>query len=304
MYISREDTLIFKGIAILLVLICHIVGVFGIRYATPLGGIGVSIFLLLSGYGLNESYKLKGLKGFIRKRVSTVYLPYMLVVIIDNLILSFNLNGLLNDLLLITTPNFMWFIQFIVINYFLFYLINLIVPEKAQNFAWIIIGILLFFFGSALIAEQSFIFWLGIYLSNKSNDNKPDNNNQIILSILLLVIGACALLIKQLSVVRLGSKYIYYLIETILKNCSALGIITLLKKTPINMMNFKFIFSYLGKYAYEIYLIHAIAFFVLKNNINLIGIFEFLIITMIGAILLKFIKNQIFNFKKGENSYE
>ena len=34
------------------------------RIFTPLGGIGVAMFLILSGYGLNESFKKNGLDGF------------------------------------------------------------------------------------------------------------------------------------------------------------------------------------------------------------------------------------------------
>ena len=49
-----------KGVAILSVILCHAAGTFGhgkIVLFTPLGGIGVSIFLLLSAYGLIESWQ-------------------------------------------------------------------------------------------------------------------------------------------------------------------------------------------------------------------------------------------------------
>lgn len=56
---DRQLTAIYKGLAILSVLFCHAAGTFGRgRFVlfTPLGGIGVAIFLLLSAYGLNESW--------------------------------------------------------------------------------------------------------------------------------------------------------------------------------------------------------------------------------------------------------
>lgn len=47
------DTL--RGLAILLVLVCHVSSTMGTVLFTPLGGTGVALFLFLSGYGLNES---------------------------------------------------------------------------------------------------------------------------------------------------------------------------------------------------------------------------------------------------------
>lgn len=51
MSISREVSNICKGFAILIIILCH-VGNYFTRILTPLGGAGVSIFLILSGYGL------------------------------------------------------------------------------------------------------------------------------------------------------------------------------------------------------------------------------------------------------------
>lgn len=57
-YFGRTNSKIMKGIAILAVMLCHLMGTFGggTTLFTPLGGIGVSIFLMLSAYGINESY--------------------------------------------------------------------------------------------------------------------------------------------------------------------------------------------------------------------------------------------------------
>ena len=57
--IGKRETQILKGFAILLVIVCHYMGNYGLGVTlfTPLGGIGVSIFLILAAYGLNESWK-------------------------------------------------------------------------------------------------------------------------------------------------------------------------------------------------------------------------------------------------------
>ena len=46
--ITVNNSIILKAIGILMVIFCHIVGVFGIRYATPLGGIwGIDILIYI-----------------------------------------------------------------------------------------------------------------------------------------------------------------------------------------------------------------------------------------------------------------
>ena len=62
-YMSFEHTNSCRAVAALIIMLQHVAGKFGFRIFTPLGGIGVAIFLILSGYGLNESYKRKKTGG-------------------------------------------------------------------------------------------------------------------------------------------------------------------------------------------------------------------------------------------------
>ena len=77
-----------KGVAILLVILSHI-GHDGFhhRMFVPLGGFGVAIFLILSGYGLMESFKKKGLENYFRKRFLRILTPYILWVMIYTIIM-------------------------------------------------------------------------------------------------------------------------------------------------------------------------------------------------------------------------
>lgn len=63
-FIDRDLSSIAKGIGILSVMLCHFMGYFGggTVLFTPLGGIGVAIFLILSGYGLSESWTRGGIR--------------------------------------------------------------------------------------------------------------------------------------------------------------------------------------------------------------------------------------------------
>lgn len=63
-FLDKDSTDMMKGMAILCVVLCHYMGTFGqgITVFTPLGGIGVAIFLILSAYGLNESWNQGGVR--------------------------------------------------------------------------------------------------------------------------------------------------------------------------------------------------------------------------------------------------
>lgn len=58
-FLSRTHQTIYNGVAALIIMLQHVGGSFGTRAFTPLGGTGVAMFLIASGYGLNESYKKK-----------------------------------------------------------------------------------------------------------------------------------------------------------------------------------------------------------------------------------------------------
>jgi peptidoglycan/LPS O-acetylase OafA/YrhL len=97
MLISHTNEL--KGLAILLVLFSH-VGYFlssDTRFLYPLsagGGVGVNIFLFLSGFGVTASMLKKQLKPweFYKRRLPTIYIPMWvvltLVLILDFLLLQ------------------------------------------------------------------------------------------------------------------------------------------------------------------------------------------------------------------------
>lgn len=76
---SKDYSMIGKGLAIAIVVYGHLGEFFHIRYLTPLGGIGVAMFLILSGYGINESWKKNGYQDYWKKRFVSVYIPYLII---------------------------------------------------------------------------------------------------------------------------------------------------------------------------------------------------------------------------------
>ena len=80
-FFNREYTTFLKGVCMLLIMISHATNSFSFgRPFTPLGGIGVAVFLIVSGYGINESVKKAGFKDFWVKRIIKVWMPYVIAV--------------------------------------------------------------------------------------------------------------------------------------------------------------------------------------------------------------------------------
>ena len=72
--LSYDHTKYIKGIAIVFVLVSHIGNYSGKTWFTPLGGIGVSMFLFCSGFGLMSSYRNNQLSHFwIKKNTFSLY---------------------------------------------------------------------------------------------------------------------------------------------------------------------------------------------------------------------------------------
>ena len=80
---NRNFSTVLRGLAILTVVWAHAGGKdYGIEGIQWVAGIGVCIFLICSGFGLNESFKKSQLKDFWKKRIISVLIPYYIVYII------------------------------------------------------------------------------------------------------------------------------------------------------------------------------------------------------------------------------
>ena len=79
---DRNYTTAIKGYSILTVVWAHsgaMLSVGGIQF---IAGIGVALFLMCSGYGLEVSYEKNGLIGFWKKRLLGVCLPFWVVELV------------------------------------------------------------------------------------------------------------------------------------------------------------------------------------------------------------------------------
>lgn len=125
------DTL--RGIAILFIIIHHLC-----RHAISdprdlflfygAGHTGVAIFLFLSGYGLTESAKKRGVESFLKERLLRVYVPFVTIstflILLDYWLLGKHIGpkaGILAIIGIKPSDRNFWFIKFLIFWYTVFY---------------------------------------------------------------------------------------------------------------------------------------------------------------------------------------
>lgn len=165
--LSREQSTALKGFAIAIVILCH-VGNHYTRVFTPLGGIGVALFLVLSGYGLECSYEKHGLTDFWKKRLISVFLQYLIVEAVTiPLRGNFSIGSFILDITLLNPQHPLgWYMNYLLLWYVTFWIIKKI-PIAKKKRLFIIATIcyaVFFFFTNSLRFEQSFAFVGGMYL--------------------------------------------------------------------------------------------------------------------------------------------
>lgn len=85
-WMDRSFTTALKGIAMLTVVWAHASAKLGIGGIQFIAGVGVAIFLVCSGFGLEMSYQKNGLKKFWSKRILNVCVPFWVVELIGLLL--------------------------------------------------------------------------------------------------------------------------------------------------------------------------------------------------------------------------
>ena len=143
-----------RGFAIFTIVLMHCVQGYldGVMHkAVSLGGAGVHVFILCSGFGLYLSYLNKpvGYIDFLRKRFSKIYFPYVIVIALYSLwglynVGSINWNEVASHIFLykvfdnqldISINYHFWFISTIIQFYLFFPLIIKILHIRGGNFS-------------------------------------------------------------------------------------------------------------------------------------------------------------------------
>ena len=262
-FMSRYNTTVYKGVAMLMIMVCHLAGQFGggaVKIFTPFGGIGVAIFLVLSAYGLNESWnrgEVSGKKpwsGWWRKRFLTVWLPYIIV----QLVLywprrKFNFLAFILDLsCLRPLYDKGWYLSYIFLWYAVFYLVRRVsFLDKFRRPIFLAVSVVFFFIHPEIRAEQAFSFFCGIMIS----EYKPRRLLNLRNALIVTGFGVIFLALKQLPAVRAFPAIPMNFIQLCIKLPIGIGIMMLVR-LAFRHVNAKPLYA-VGVISYELYIIHG-----------------------------------------------
>lgn len=284
----------------------------GMRAFTPFGGIGVALFLILSGYGLTESYKKKGCDKYWSNKIRKIWFPYIIVLTIVNAWHhTFTYHSLL-QYFCIDSP--FWYISFLFYNYVVFYVCHKL--ERLHRFRFLLFAlwaVLLFLFDTRIRAEQSLCFMTGMWLSeNKTSifhalTNKKSTS--YLLTVLLLAVSFGSLMIKQLPVVRDMMEHISILqsiIELLIKFPFALAVILFFTVCSLSGKNKKcwkvFIgnrfLAYCSTISLELYMIHFSIRELLDKEYPIPSMIFFLMLSFVLSTVLYYSNKYTFLWKK------
>lgn len=134
-WMDKNYTTAIKGFSILTVVWAHSgakLSVGGIQF---IAGIGVALFLMCSGYGLEISYEKNGLKGFWRKRLLGVCLPFWTVELVGLFATgAFSIKTYLLDFCFLKSATvYGWFMGYIVICYLIFYAVKRMIKDSKMQ---------------------------------------------------------------------------------------------------------------------------------------------------------------------------
>lgn len=305
LYLTKKETNIMKSIAIIFVLLCHYQWWINdsLSILKNAGTWGVTIFLFLSGYGLDKSYKKNGLNNFLQKRLLRVILPYSLVTICLIFANIFLLNNNYNPIVMVFTvlglnpqsplDSTMWYITYIIIWYIAFYVVfKLIKNDFGQILGLFIFSIVSFYLVRRIFTNDAGViyypiqFTLGVMISKIDYKYKFSNKADCIIGIISLL----------MFIITLGdSAYIPKMINIL----SVLPIIILSVKM-ISKFNLN-ILIFIGSISYELYLLEAIfmkqhkfIFNTINNNIVAFSVY-FIFITLLSLVIQKVV-NAIMKF--------
>lgn len=283
----------------------------GLRVFTPLGGIGVSLFLIMSGYGLEESFKRKGIDGFWINKFYKIWIPYAIVLTFTKFsTFSFDVHTIMHYCC-IDSP--FWYISFLFYNYLLFYVCHKFeVLQKYRFLIFFTFAIILFFFDTRIRAEQSFSFVTGMLLStNKKTFCSWLSRKRLAWTIisLLYAISMSALLAKQMPVVRVQIEHVRlfqnfmdlaikfpFAIATAFVLAARFSFIRNGKRGILNGNRFC---GFCSKISLELYIIHFSLRWILTENLGqIVSVIIFIGFSFVLSILLYKFKNSILTWKK------
>lgn len=310
--LDKQSTEKLKGIAILLVVFGHLFVTKFFNIANPnvkyLGAQGVALFLILSGYGLTQSFLKKGIdRSFLVRRGKTVLLPYFLVtliwIVLDYVfgtvypfktevlaLIGFDFSGSLDAT--------MWYIAYILIWYILFYItFRLPLPQLLRVVLLFGFAYLFRYHSKFSLTEQvhwewglhAFMFPLGVTWAILTS--KFQNARWLLYP--TVVLGFGGLVVYMLNVKNNDLGLGPYMVSNF---GFALALIALVLVFQALRIHFPFL-EFIGSISYEIYLFEAVLMYKYSLLYLLPNKGVSLLLYFSGLILLSWGLRHVVSFK-------
>lgn len=308
MFLSKDDSQGLKGISAILIVLHHLSQRVGINILTlpyiEIGKYSVALFLFLSGFGVMSSYlnNKNYLSGFLKNRILTIYVPFVISNIIFIIIYlvkgqSFNNMDIIKYTLGIKLiDNVMWFIYSIVIFYLIFYISFKFTTIKRGiiifligTFIYLILGIVLDL--GTTITNIAFSFAGGIFVAAYKENFIRFLNKKYVFKIIVIIA-----ILGITRIISIISSNIF--IREFILNISTLSYAILLVSLSKRFKLTGNITALLSGISFEIYLLHNKLITVIPN-INgsiIIGIMYFITLVILSYIFMrvnKFINNKL-----------
>lgn len=252
--LDRENTCWLSGASALIIMVLHYMMQLP-AYPSVLNvpaGSCVAMFLLISGFGINESYKNKGLAGYWGRRLRRVLIPYWLVILAR---LPFNddicTGQIVGDFLCIGSS--LWFIDYIVRCYIVYWFCRKFAGRYTILLlsAFSLYSLLL----PQLMSEQSISFLLGVLISEHYDRIGSWSRRRIAqIAICCMTYSIFVLALKSLPAIQVlkGSLLFNFMLLNI-RATSALALLTVPYFFPWVKNK---VMSIVGEISYELYIVH------------------------------------------------
>lgn len=284
---SRDVTNIIKGIAILMIVLGHAGNrIPGSRILTPLGAVGVGMFLICSGYGLEKSYIKNGLSHYWSKKLYGVYMPWVLIEVIG---ISFHpqmsiLDFMLDLTLIHPLHPFGWYMQYLLIWYAAFYVVKQVFKNRwgGQIVCLLTIACVIIISWDSTQAQNSLSFLTGVILSKKERLLYWLTRKST-----FFILTASLIPLAYIRVLRLldDSDLLAWNIYSLAYYYSfTLVVLSLM----LQISDFKAVryLCVVGIYSYSIYLVHGYTFEYFDTP-GFVGIATFFLATIVGSVVFQ-----------------
>ena len=279
---NKSTTTSIRGILALGIILCHIN--YDKNIFSKVGFLCVGVFFFFCGYNLcyslynRENY----IHGFLIKRIKRVYIPFVIINIVDILVMREKYNILRKIIGIDLAVGILWYVERVLLIYLVFYILTkymgkLLIDRKMLlgTLIWLLSGglfiLLSISYDMNLVFPLSFI--VGWIFAIKKDSIKSDVNNKFVsvisMYVCLYVILWASGFIGTFAIIQVR----YLLMPPLISMICGL--------VSMKFDSENIILKFFGNISYEMYLVHSVAVtyynnigFKIKNpHLNSINLF-------------------------------